>query len=124
MARPLTADELNRYPWATRITDYIPVGRLRKIGLACTSAGAIVLLLGIMISLALSTNVRNAVSMDHPIVAIGVYIGIALAGTGLVIGIVTGVQAVARGVRSLLLWSLATIAPALLMLALVYPLVR
>lgn len=124
MARALTQAELNRYPWASQITDYVPVGRLRKVGLACTGAGVVVLLVGIIISLALATNIRNAVSMDHPIVAIGVYIGIVLAATGLVIGIVTGVQALARGVRSLLLWSLATVAPALLMLAVVYPLVR
>ena len=37
MARALTADEQQRYPWATRISDFVPVGRWRKIGLACVA---------------------------------------------------------------------------------------
>ena len=42
VARPLTPDELTRYPWASQISDYVPVGRLRTWGLLLGLGGLVV----------------------------------------------------------------------------------
>ena len=61
MARPLTPDELARYPWASQISDYMPVGRLRKSAVYFGLAGLTILLIGAIFSLAEAQNIHSAV---------------------------------------------------------------
>ncbi len=116
MARPLTPDELTRYPWASQISDYIPVGRLRTSGMLVGVAGLVVLLIGMIVSLAMAQNIHHAVTMHHLPTALGVYVGMALTTVAALIGVVTAVQGIAkRGSLSLLWWSAGAIAPAVIM---------
>jgi hypothetical protein len=116
VARPLTPDELTRYPWASQISDYIPVGRLRTSGMLVGVAGLVVLLIGMIVSLAMAQNIHHAVTMHHLPTALGVYVGMALTTVAALIGVVTAVQGIAkRGSLSLLWWSAGAIAPAVIM---------
>ncbi len=125
MARPLTPDELARYPWASQISDYVPVGRLRKYAVYCGLAGLVVLLVGAIFSLAEAENIHHAVTMHHVATEIGVYLGMALTLIGAALGVVTGAQAIIRrGSYSLLLWSVAAIAPALLLFFIFRPMIH
>ncbi|HMK91374.1 MAG TPA: hypothetical protein VK576_00090 [Thermoleophilia bacterium] len=124
MARALSPQELTRYPWASQITDYVPVGRLRKLAVGCTAVGLVFLVIGTIVSLAMATNIHHALALKHPVLAIGVFGGIVLAGIGILLGVVTGVQAVVKGFRSLLLWSAAAIVPALVMIVAIYMVTR
>ena len=124
MARPLTPDELTRYPWASQISDYVPVGTLRAAGLLIGLAGLVVLLFGSIVSLAQAENIHHAVTMHHLPTVLGVYVGIALTAVGAVIGVVTAVQGIAkRGSLTLLWWSIGAIAPAIIMYFVVRPLI-
>ena len=124
MARALTTQELTRYPWASQITDYVPVGRLRKVAVGCTVVGVVFLILGTIVSLAMATNIHHALALKHPVLAVGVFGGIVLGGIGILLGVVTGVQAVLKGFRSLLLWSAAAIVPAAVMIVVIYAVTR
>jgi hypothetical protein len=116
VARPLTPDEVTRYPWASQISDYVPVGRLRTSGMLIGLAGLVVLLIGMIVSLAMAENIHHAVTMHHLPTALGVYVGMALTTVAALIGVVTAVQGIAkRGSLSLLWWSAGAIAPAVLM---------
>ncbi len=122
MARPLTPDELTRYPWASQIGDYVPVGRLRTIAVLIGVGGFIVLLIGCIVSLAAAENVRHAVTMSHWATAAGVYGGIALAGLGAALGIVTLVQWFSRrGSLAPLVWSICACLPLLVIVFLIRP---
>ena len=115
MARPLTPDELTRYPWASQISDYVPVGTLRTAALLTGLAGLVALMFGTVVSLAMAENIHHAVTMQHLPTVLGVYVGIALTSVAAVIGIVTAVQGIVqRGSLSLLWWSAGAIAPAVL----------
>ncbi len=125
MARPLTPDELTRYPWASQISDYVPVGTMRAAGLLIGIAGVIVLLFGAIVSLAQAENIHHAVTMHHLPTVLGVYVGMALTIAAAVIGVVTAVQGIAkRGAWSLLWWSAGAIAPALLVIFVIRPLIH
>ena len=125
MARPLTPDELTRYPWATQISDYVPVGRLRAIGVLVGIAGLVVLLLGALVSVAAAQNVHHAVAMNHLPTKLGVYLGVALTGVAALIGVVTLVEGLLkRGSLALLCWSVVAIAPAVIMFLVVRPMVH
>jgi hypothetical protein len=125
VARPLTPDELTRYPWASQISDYVPVGTLRAAGLLIGIAGVIVLLFGTIVSLAQAENIHHAVTMQHLPTVLGVYIGLVLTTVAAVIGVVTAVQGIAkRGAWSLLWWSAGAIAPVLLVVFVIRPLIH
>jgi hypothetical protein len=125
VARPLTPDELTRYPWATQISDYVPVGRLRAIGVLVGIAGLIVLLLGALVSVAAAQNVHHAVAMDHLPTKLGVYLGVALTVVAALIGIVTLVQCLLkRGSLALMCWSVVAIVPAIIMFLVIRPMVH
>jgi hypothetical protein len=112
----LTPDEVTRYPWASQISDYVPVGRLRTSGMLVGLAGLVVLLIGMIVSLAMAENIHHAVTMHHLPTALGVYVGMALTTVAALIGVVTAVQGIAkRGSLSLLWWSAGAIAPAVIM---------
>ncbi len=122
MARALTPDELTRYPWASRIGDYVPVGRLRTTAVLIGVGGLLVLLLGCIVSLAAAENIRHAVTMSHWGTAAGVYGGIALSAVGAVLGVVTLVQWFSRrGSIAPLLWSLGAFVPVLVIVFLIRP---
>ncbi len=125
MARPLTPDELARYPWASQISDYMPVGRLRKSAVYFGLAGLTILLIGAIFSLAEAQNIHSAVTMRHLPTKIGVYGGMALTLIGAALGVVTAIQGIVhRGAHSLLLWSAAAIAPALLVFFVFRPMIH
>ncbi len=125
MARALTPDELTRYPWASQISDYVPVGTLRASGVLLGVGGLVVLLFGTIVSLAMAENIHRAVTMHHLPTVLGVYVGIALTSVAALIGVVTAVQGIAkRGSFSLLWWSAGAIAPAVVMLFVVRSLVH
>ena len=125
MARPLTPDELTRYPWASQIGDYVPVGRLRTIAVLIGLGGLAVLLLGCIVSLAAAENIRHAVTMSHWATAAGVYCGIALSAVGAVLGAVTLVQwSMRRGSLAPLLWSIGAFVPAVVIVLLIRPLIH
>jgi hypothetical protein len=116
VARPLTADELTRYPWASQISDYVPVGRLRTWGLLLGLGGLVVVIVGAIVSLAQAINIHHAVTMHHLATALGVYIGTAMTVAAAVLGVITLVQGIARrGSFSVLLWSVMGIVPLLVM---------
>jgi hypothetical protein len=122
VARPLTPDELTRYPWASQISDYVPVGTLRASGLLIGIAGFCVLLFGTVVSLAQAQNIHHAVTMQHLPTVLGVYVGMALTIAAAVIGVVTGVQGIVkRGAWSLLWWSAGAIAPAIVVIFVIRP---
>ena len=117
MARPLTPDELARYPWASQISDYVPVGRYRKAAVLTGLAGLAVLLVGALVSLAAAENIHHAVTMHHLPTQLGVYCGLALTAAAAALAVLTAVQGIAkRGSISLLWWSAAAIAPLLFVL--------
>jgi hypothetical protein len=125
VARPLTPDELTRYPWASQIGDYVPVGRLRTIAVLIGLGGLAVLLLGCIVSLAAAENIRHAVTMSHWATAAGVYCGIALSAVGAVLGAVTLVQwSMRRGSLAPLLWSIGAFVPAVVIVLLIRPLIH
>ena len=125
MARPLTPDELTRYPWASQISDYVPVGTLRASGVLIGLAGLIVLIFGTIVSLAQAENIHHAVTMHHLPTVLGVYVGMALTIAAAAIGVFTAVQGIVqRGSWSLLWWSAGAIAPALLVVFVIRPLIH
>jgi hypothetical protein len=125
VARPLTPDELTRYPWATQISDYVPVGRLRTIGVLVGIAGLIVVLLGALVSVAAAQNVHHAVAMNHLPTKLGVYLGLALTVVAALIGLVTLVQGLLkRGSLVLVCWSAVAIAPAVIMFLVIRPMIH
>ena len=125
MARSLTPDELARYPWASQITDYVPVGRLRKYGLYLGLAGLAVLLVGAIFSLAQAENIHSAVTMHHLPTELGVYGGMALTLIGAAVGVFTGVRTIIQhGTFSLLLWSVGAILPAVLVFLVFRPMIK
>ena len=125
MARQLTPDELTRYPWASQIGDFVPVGRLRTIAVLIGIGGFFVLLLGCIVSLAAAENIRHAVTMSHWATAAGVYCGIALSVVGAALGAVTLVQWFSRrGSIAPLLWSTAAFVPVLVIVLMIWPALR
>ena len=125
MARPLTPDELTRYPWASQISDYVPVGRLRTWGVFLGLAGLVVVVIGAIVSLALALNIHRAVTMHHLPTKLGVYLGMALAIAAAVLGVITLVQAVVRRASaSLLAWSIMAIVPLIVVLLVVRSLIH
>ena len=124
MARPLTPEELTRYPWASQISDYVPVGRLRKTSVLIGITGLVVLLVGAVISLVAAENIHHAVSMHHLPTELGVYGSMVLTGIAAVLAIVAAVQGyVKRKAVTLPWWTVAAIVPAILVFFVVRPLV-
>ena len=125
MARALTSDELTRYPWASRIGDYVPIGRLRTMAVLIGVAGLVAVALGCIVSLAGAESVRHAVTMSHWATAAGVYCGIALSVVGAALGAVTLVQWFSRrGSIAPLLWSTAAFVPVLVIVLMIWPALR
>jgi hypothetical protein len=125
VARSLTPDELARYPWASQISDYVPVGRLRKDGVYLGLAGLTVLLVGAIFSLAQAENIHHAVTMHHLPTELGVYGGMVLTLIGAALGVITGVRTIIQhGSLSLMLWSVGAILPAVLLFFVFRPMIK
>lgn len=115
MSRTLTPDEQVRYPWASRITDFVPVGRRRRWGVLCAWTGAALYVLG-----ALGVYVFTShLSMWHGIpkgsLAIP-FLGLGLLGmaAGFVVGLLTLPQAIVSNARSPIAWSAVAMVPLLI----------
>jgi len=110
MPRALTEPERLRYPWASQITDYVPVGRLRRIGLFLATAGFALLAVGMLVIYVVTMHVRLHHGVPGRLVEWIVYLAsMALVGAGFVIGLVTAGSAVARRARLPLLYSVGAI---------------
>jgi hypothetical protein len=117
MARALTADERLRYPWASVITDYVPPGRMRRVGLWCGALGLAYLVLGALLLVFFTSHVsvKNGIPQNVG-AALIFYPSYAALAVGGVIGLVTGVQAAMKGAKSTLVWSIGAFIPGLLVL--------
>lgn len=115
MARALTEQERLRYPWASQIVDYVPVGLWRKVALAAALAGLSLYALGILGIFFFSPYllVRNGlpVGVAEYIVMVPSFIAM---GLGFVLGFVTAVTAMLHRARSPLIWSVGAMLPGLL----------
>jgi len=117
VARTLTADEQVRYPWASRITDYVPVGRLRKAALLCAGAGLLVLVVGMGIIVLRSVSIRHGLHVkSSPLGQVTLISSFALFGVAFVVGAVTAVSAWIRGAKTPLVWSLGAMVPGVVVL--------
>jgi|GEM_PF-2537944 len=119
MARPLTAEERLRYPWASRIVDYVPVGRLRRVAVWAALGGlayyAIGLLAIFFFSPAISISNGLPAGTAEYIVMIPAYVAMAV---GFCLGLVTLVSAIVHQGKSVMMWSVGAILPGVLILAL------
>ena len=117
MARALTEPEKVRYPWASEITDYVPVGRWRKVALWCTSAGLVVLVGGLLAIYIFSFHVHIKHGVPRGIDEWAVFgVSTVLLAAGLAIGAVTAVTAWVHRARTALVWSLGAMVPPLIWL--------
>jgi hypothetical protein len=114
VSRALTVEEQQRYPWASRINDYVPVGLVRKVGL-WAAVLAVVFFIGGTVALALvAVDIRQGV--DYTSGTLG-RITLVLSGicavAGLVLGLIGLVPALLRSATGPLLWSAAAMVPAI-----------
>jgi hypothetical protein len=115
MSRSLTADEQVRYPWATEITDFVPVGRWRRRGALCAWAGAALYVLGAVGIYVFASIVATWHGIpDRPLSIPFLGLGILGMAAGFVIGIATLPKAIASNARSPIAWSAVAMLPLLI----------
>lgn len=118
MARELTQNEQVRYPWATRINDYTPVGTVRRWSLILAwSSLAAACLVWLLVYMTMSRgapgqSVHLGTAWRVLVIAFAV-----VSFAGGVAGLVTLVQAVMKNARTAMVWSVATAIPAALWLS-------
>lgn len=114
MSRALTAEEQQRYPWASRINDFVPVGLVRKVGLWAAVLAVVFFIAGTVALALVAVDIRQGVSYTSGTLG---RITLALSGicavAGLVLGLIGLVPALLRSATGPLLWSLAATVPAL-----------
>ena len=112
MSRPLTADEQLRYPWASQITDFVPVGRWRRRGVMCAWIGAAVYVVGAVGIYVFTSHIHTWHGIPKGSLA-GVFLGLGLLGmaAGFVIGAATLPKAIASNARSPIAWSSLALVP-------------
>ena len=114
MARALTAEEQQRYPWASQITDYVPVGRWRRTGVIIASFGLAWFILGAATVFVIHRSLQLKHGLPHTGLSWGAFApAMGLMTVAFVVGAVTGVTAVTRKLRVPLLWSIGAMVPAL-----------
>lgn len=107
MARALTQEERVRYPWASRIVDYVPIGRLRHVAVYVSMSGLLLLVLSLIVVVVTSQNVRNGVHLQASTLGkVAADAALLIMAAGLVLGLVGLVQAIMRNARAPMLWSL------------------
>jgi hypothetical protein len=117
VARPLSQGEKLRYPWASQITDYVPVGPWRRYGLFVGVAGICVLGLGMLVIYVAGVHVHMRGGVPRGTDEwIAVSLSTALMAGGFFSGLVTGVTALRDHARSAFIWSAAAMVPGLLWL--------
>jgi hypothetical protein len=112
MARVLTQEEQQRYPWASRTTDYVAVGKLRKLSLLTAWLGMTgTFLVWLVVYVTAPRKVSGApIHYSEPAkILFGVFAAAALIGA--LIGLVTLVEAIAKNAKSPLVWSLGALVP-------------
>jgi hypothetical protein len=114
MARALTPQEKLRYPWASRIVDYMPIGIWRKVAVAAGAGGLALYALGILgiyfFSPYLLIENGLPVGVAEYIVMVPAFAAMAF---GLVVGCVTAVTALLHRARPALIWSVGAMLPGL-----------
>jgi hypothetical protein len=117
VARPLTQEESTRYPWASQITDYMPVGAWRRYAVYAGIAGICILGLGMVVIYVagLHVHMRNGVprGIDEWFV---VAVSTALMAYGVLVGLFTAVTAWRKHARAALTWSVTAMIPGLVWL--------
>jgi hypothetical protein len=112
MARVLNNDEQLRYPWASRTTDYVAVGALRKIGLLSAWLGMLgTFLIWLVVYITATRKVSGAPIHYNMLerALFGVCAVVALAGA--LIGLITLYEAIVKNAKSPLVWSLGALVP-------------
>lgn len=120
MPRALNADEKLRYPWATRINDYVPVGPVRRAAMIIAGVGFGLFLLVAIVFFVGGKHLHLAHGIPQTGLAWATYgpaIFLMLAAG--VVGLVTFGQAVAKSAHTAMLWSLIAVLPAVLWVLLV-----
>lgn len=113
MARALTVEEQQRYPWASRINDYVPIGTIRKVGLGAAALALVCFLVGTVALCLVAVDIRNGVNYtDGTLGRVTLAVSGSLAVAGFVLGLLGVVPALRRNATGTLLWSLAAMAPA------------
>jgi len=119
MTRALTADEKQRYPWASQISDYVPVGRWRRMGLITAGVGFAWFILGAATVFAMRKSLQLKGGLPHSGLSWGAFgPAMGIMAVAFVVGLVTGVTGVIRKLRAPLVWSMGAMVPALLWLVL------
>lgn len=117
VARALTEQEKVRYPWASQITDYVPVGFWRRLALGCSGAGIGILVVGVLAIYVFSMHLHIRHGVPRGLVEWLVFgVSAALLAVGLSVGLVTAVTAWLRKARTALVWSIGAVLPPLLWL--------
>lgn len=117
MRRALTEHEKLRYPWASCIVDYVPVGRTAKVALGAAWGGLGVLLLGVLVIYVFTSKLHTSDGLPTGPLEWGVYAAAWLGiGVGCLLGSLGAVRAVLRSARVLLVWSLGAVVPAVIWL--------
>ncbi len=115
MARALTTDEQLRYPWASCIVDYVPVGRWRRVALAAGLGGLGLYVVGIICIYVFSPYLKIRHGLPYGaaeyLVCIPAFAAMAV---GFILGLVTAVQAAVKQARPPLAWSVAAVLPGLI----------
>jgi hypothetical protein len=112
MTRVLNKEEQLRYPWASRTTDYVAVGALRKIGLLSAWLGMLgTFLIWLVVYITASRKVSGAPINYNTLerALFGVCAVAALAGA--LIGLITLYEAIVKNAKSPLVWSLGSLVP-------------
>jgi len=115
MSRALTREEQLRYPWASQITDFVPIGRRRRWGMLCAWGGVAIYVLGVVGVYVFTSDVRAwhgipTGSLTIPFLGLGL-LGMA---AGFVMGLASLPQAIARNARSPIAWSVGAMLPLLI----------
>jgi hypothetical protein len=116
MARALNAQERLRYPWASRIVDYVPVGRWRRLALKIAWSGLALYVGGILAIFVFSSYLRLVNGLPDGVAEFLVTVPAFLAmAAGFFIGLVTAIQAARKQARPALAYSVGAMLPAVLM---------
>jgi hypothetical protein len=118
MARALTPQEQLRYPWASRIVDYLPVGRWRKVAFWAGLGGLALCVVGILAIFVVSPYLKISHGLPNGVAEYLVMVpAFAAMAVGFFLGLVTAIQAAAKQARPALAWSIGAMLPGLIVLA-------
>jgi hypothetical protein len=118
MARALTPQEQLRYPWASRIVDYLPIGRWRRVAFWVALGGLALYVVGTLAIFVFSPylKVKNGLpdGVAEYLVTVPAFAAMAV---GFLLGLVTAIQAAVRQARPALAWSIGAMLPGAVVLA-------